>query len=342
MNLRLLVPGLFWPQPSLRSIPDPGLEISGLISLARLLARARQEAREEGNSASAFAAALSLDGAGSAVLRAAGETSGPRPQAGETWLCADPVNLAFSREHLLLNPPQSLALNADEAAELEALVRETLSPWGEFHLLGPMRGYLILKQPTSTHFHSLDDAAGRPISLFLPEGDGAREWVKISSEVEIALHNSPLNQRREASGKPAVNSLWFWGSGALPPAVSSMPLVVTDSQIGRGAASVAGSKALPLENLIDTLASSPDELVILIEALEHPVLYHDPQAWLAALLRLEALLFAPLCRALRQGARIEISAPLRDGGPVLKIAPRWFAFWRRPAPLARLLMGSKI
>src|SRR3546814_7983843 len=39
----------------------------------------------------------------------------------------------------------------------------------------------------------------------------ARRWRSLLSEAQVVLHNHPWNARREQSGLPPVNSLWFWG-----------------------------------------------------------------------------------------------------------------------------------
>ncbi|WP_417070978.1 hypothetical protein [Niveibacterium terrae] len=341
MHIRLVAPGLFWPTSPLSTTSIPGLDSVELPSLAWLLARSHETGQTEADAARAFSRALALD-AGAAALRAAGEPGSPCPRPGENWLCADPVNLSFAGEHLVLNPAQALKITQEEAQDLERLMRATLAGHGEFHMASPERGYLRLTTASRIRFAPLIDAAGRPLSYFLPEGEDEREWLRIAGEVEIALHESALNARREESGLPAINRLWFWGQGATPePAAAPRPLVVADSLSGHGAAKLAGSFALPLARLGEALNSGADELVILIEELEQPVLYSDCEAWLAALLSLEARLFAPLRDVLRRrGVRLEISAPLRAGGPELAIASRRFAFWRRPAPLSRQLIRT--
>jgi hypothetical protein len=341
MHIRLVVPGLFWPASPLSAITIPGLDSLELPSLAWLLARGRETGLATGDAAQAFASALALE-AGAAALRAAGEEGGARPSPGEHWLCADPVNISFAGEHLVLNPAQALKISQEEALDLERLMRATLAGRGEFHMACPERGYLRLAKPSRIRFAPLIDAAGRPLSYFLPEGEDEREWLRIAGEVEIALHESALNARREEAGLPAINRLWFWGQGPTPaPLAATRPLVIADSLSGCGAARLAGSEAQALAHLAEALHSEAEELVILIEELEQPVLYSDSQAWLAALSSLEARLFAPLRGALRRrGVRLEISVPLRAGGPELAIAPRRFAFWRRPAPLSRQLIRT--
>jgi hypothetical protein len=38
------------------------------------------------------------------------------------------------------------------------------------------------------------------------------------NEVQMFLHGHPVNEAREACGKPVVNSLWLWGGGRQPAA----------------------------------------------------------------------------------------------------------------------------
>lgn len=340
MHIRLVAPGLIWPTSALSASSIPGLDSLELPSLAWLLARSDETGLATGDAAQAFAAALALD-AGAAALRAAGEPDGPCPHPGEHWLCADPVNLSFAGEHLVLNPAPALKISPEEAQQIEGLMREVLANRGEFHMSSPERGYLRLAKASRIRFAPLIDAAGRPLSYFLPEGEDEREWLRIAGEVEIALNECALNARREEAGLPAINRLWFWGQGPTPAPASARPLVVADSLSGRGAAKLAGSETLPLARLDEALLSGAAELVILIEALEQPVLYLDSEAWLAALRSLEAQLFAPLREALRRrGNRLALSAPSRAGGPELAIAPQRFAFWRRPAPLSRQLIRT--
>lgn len=44
-----------------------------------------------------------------------------------------------------------------------------------------------------------------------------RRWKTLMSEAQILLHQHPRNEVRASEGLPPINSLWFWGQGALPP-----------------------------------------------------------------------------------------------------------------------------
>jgi hypothetical protein len=63
----------------------------------------------------------------------------------------------------------------------------------------------------------------------LPEGDEGRRWRVLGNEAQIILHNHPRNAARIAAGKLPVNSLWFWGGGALPDSVQARAKVVLNA-----------------------------------------------------------------------------------------------------------------
>jgi hypothetical protein len=79
-----------------------------------------------------------------------------------------------------------------------------------------------------------------------------RRWRALLSEAQVVLHNHPWNARRAAEGKPPVNSLWFWGGGALPDsAATALPSVHSGDAVLLGLASRAGIPALPLPARFD-------------------------------------------------------------------------------------------
>ena len=56
------------------------------------------------------------------------------------------------------------------------------------------------------------ELAGADVDPNLP----ARGWHPLLTEIQMALYDHPVNTAREARGAPVVNSVWFWGGGALP------------------------------------------------------------------------------------------------------------------------------
>lgn len=327
MHPKIVLPGLRCDTPdapaALRSVQLP--------ALAFLLGHARIRPGEAMASAAAFAAACGAAGAAPALLRRAGEPNLSAPRAGEVWLCADPVGLHFARNQLILAEPGSLAISADEAAALATALSETLREAGEFTLAAPDRGYLKLTAPSEAVFSDLLDVAGRPVALFLPEGPGSLRWGRIFNELQIALHDLPLNRSREAAGKRLINSLWFWGEGSADatPQINAAQ-VYSDNPIGRGLARLAGKPCGDLQAF--AAPEGARDALLLIDALDAPARFRDTARWLDALIALEADVFEPLAQRIRRGElkRVEISAPGDRAGIEITIHAQSWAFWRKP------------
>jgi hypothetical protein len=82
------------------------------------------------------------------------------------------------------------------------------------------RWYLRLARSTPIPvFAAPAEALGADVLPFLPVGRDFAKWRALFNEAQVLLHNHPRNAARIASGLPPVNSLWFWGGGALPDRV---------------------------------------------------------------------------------------------------------------------------
>lgn len=169
---------------------------------------------------------------GLAALRMWGQT-GDRPTA---WIAAaDPVYLEPRMDHLWLHALSPPDLDDNEFRALIDHLQHTLgddSGFG-FARLGSC-GYLTAPQPIAT--------AALPASAlhlsqpdgFLPGGVEAAGHRGLSSEIEMALHDHPVNAARQASGRRPVNSLWLWGGGFAPAqeTVPQPPLFSDDPLLG--------------------------------------------------------------------------------------------------------------
>jgi len=52
------------------------------------------------------------------------------------------------------------------------------------------------------------------VSPYLPRGEGALEWAKLTNEMQMLLFSHPANAAREVRGELPINSLWFDGLSA--------------------------------------------------------------------------------------------------------------------------------
>lgn len=332
-HLDLYIPGLFWPGADPAILADLALP-----ALRRLFGPARFTHGPGLPAHQRYSGALGIQADGEGPLRRCGEPDLPAPEHG-VWLCADPVQLFFAREHLLVGLPDALQLNPGECRALEAPLREQLRPFGDFVLTPEGRGYLRCVAAPDVRFETLDDVAGRPLALFLPRGPEARAWLHLTNALQVLLHEHPVNRAREAAGLPLANSLWFWGMGTLPNmAPPRTDQVFTDSVLARGQARCAGLTARSLE----AFCASPAGGRVLVDALFRPQRYRDALRWREALTRLDATVFGALAEALRSGAlrSATVQAATEVGTLDIALRRRSWRWWGRKPDLSCLIQPA--
>jgi len=220
------------------------------------------------------------------------------------WICADPVHLQPQGSGLIMRGNELLDLSQDEA---ERLVAELLEVFGAdgwlLEAARPNRWYLRPATPARILTHSVDDLLGQDIRDYLPSGPDAKAWHILLNEAQILLHSSVLNAERERHERPAVNSLWFWGGGALPSVKSSAwTQVWSDEPLSRGLARLggAGARAVPV-NATRWLqaADVPGTQLLVLDQARIAAQRGDWSAWQRFIEWFEELWLAPLLEAVR-------------------------------------------
>lgn len=238
------------------------------------------------------------------------------------WLRADPawVRAEMNGARLFAIGEGLHVTQADVDALLPAL-RPVFGDAG-FALDAPVPSRWYLRLPRETHlpvFVDPDMALGADLLDYLtdPEADQAliRRWRALLNEVQVVLHAHPHNERRVASGRPPINSLWFWGGGLLPDHVTSESAVVQSDDSVLCAMTAASGSAL---SSLPSRFALPitDTLIDLRAARDLRLLAED---WLI-----------PAIMALRDGGLGGVRLDFEDGsGYRLERRQRW-RFWRRP------------
>lgn len=368
MHLTLLVPQLLWPEPEDRS----ALDDLALPGLQWLLARGGRQRLPRACHEAALAGCFGLSVPAYGALRRLGETpragdgnaddepGGPgdgKPDGesagssaapggsddGAFWLCADPVHLRMHNQQIILADPSAFDLHMAEAETLTAALNHEFGAVGRFHAATPQRWYLRLKAPVDHVAEPLSVVASRRLHGDLSgKTSPLHRWL---NEVQMFLFLHPLNAERQGRGQPAINSLWLWGAGTLPDLQpQGLSAVWSEDPLARGLARHAGLAAHPLPSqLTDVLAASGDHPLVLLDALQAPVLHERGDQWRERLLRLESDWFAPLRRELAgiPGGRVR---SLRLLAPCLYGLLEWqitradaWKLWRRPCPLPGLI-----
>jgi len=329
MRLTLLVPGLLWPREILR---DTTFDLP-LPALSLLLGRGRRLPARTIDEwlAAAFGLASPLP---AAALRLMGEGGTP---GNARWLCLDPVHLRLEERALVVGDPVELNLSPEEDEALRGAVQALLVPLGELVALAPGRWYLKLQAPAALETLDLPAAIGRTADPALPAGTDGGHWRSLLSEIQMLLHQHPVNRTREARGQPTVNTLWPWGQGRLPDALpTGQGCLLADDPRLLGLARLAGWQAERRPPGLDAAAAST---VVHLDQLMRATAGHDAVRWRQALAALESDWIKPALAALRRGDRSELEL-LADGhGRHLALRIRrtdLWQFWRRPLSLAEL------
>ena len=139
---------------------------------------------------------------------------GPAGQAfGWVTLC----HWAMGREQATLSDPQWLQVRPQEC---EALLQDMrpffLSEGIELQAMAADR-WLACGPPLDLPCAALDRVVGRDVDPWLPAGVHGRLLRRLQNEMQMLLYTHPVNEARSARGEPAINSLWFSGTGRLPP-----------------------------------------------------------------------------------------------------------------------------
>lgn len=344
MRLTLLVPELIWPEPA-DQLTLGKLEATGL---AWLLARAAFGRQPRIPFEAALAGQFNLESSAYGALRLLGESNGEGALEGD-WLCADPVHLRFHQERIILADAGAFELDEDEAQLIVGALNTEFADIGQFHIATARRWYF--RPNTLPDGHALQGAgshatqpisavAGRRVDSEISDKNAAlTRWL---NEIQMFLHSHPVNERRQAEGKPAVNSLWLWGGGRLPhPLPGHFTGAWSDNALATGLARASGLPVHPLPTgLADILklASPGTRQLAVLDNLLPPVLYEDSEGWRAALQTLETSWFAPLRAALgHQIETLTIVAPTIYGELTWTLhgKDRW-KFWRKSRPLAAI------
>jgi hypothetical protein len=164
--------------------------------------------------------------------------------AGEvSWLCADPAWVEPDMNGARLLACGQMRLSQAEAEALAEPLVPLLEEQGmQLALTTPDRWHLRLPPGTAAPaFPAPEQALGENLLQHLPQGPEGRRWRILQNDLQVALHQHPLNAQRRAAGKPPVNNLWLWGAGTLPGQVrTALHGVLSDDPLLRALAARAG------------------------------------------------------------------------------------------------------
>lgn len=249
------------------------------------------------------------------------------------WLHAEPVHFVAGLDRLSFLPLKGDACVSDaERSALEPVLVEHLAASG-FSLHSHAGDWLIRSDRVrAVQTVCPEAAAANELERVMPHGPDGAEVRRLMTELQMLLHDHPVNEARARRGLPAINAVWLWGSGvvasAAPAAVQTLPTAFGEASYLRGLYQLHGRsvRSLPREcgELLTNLAQVERAIAVVnvadVDSLE--------ERWVA-----------PLRRALATGALHRLDLVLDElHCDVTRSALR--RFWRRPLPLSQWPLGE--
>ena len=240
-------------------------------------------------------------------------------------LLADPVHIELGQVAAVLHDAAALGITPEEAGALTRdLTRHFKDDGIEF--TAPLAHRWSVRVPAGEIPATvpLERALRENTAAAMPRGTGRIKWPAVLTEIQMFLASHGANARREADGKPTINSVWFWGGGTAP---ASLPpryaLIHAEDAFSRGLATLSGVRAAPVPAGyagIDAVGANQSVLLVIED--------HASEA-------LDERWFVPLSDALRRFDAVQLLLPRGRDTLVARIGRgtrwRWF---RGSRPLA--------
>lgn len=137
-----------------------------------------------------------------------------KPGRGRVLL--QPVHLAIGQHGLSLADPTALELSEHDKLQLIEALQPLLNDSGIDLVGGDAAHWLADLPPDMTLRGALPDMAlHEEVLPWLPQGAAARTWRRISTEMQMLLHQHPVNEAREAQARLPVSSVWLSGDSSI-------------------------------------------------------------------------------------------------------------------------------
>lgn len=241
------------------------------------------------------------------------------------WLRVQPLHFIAGLDRITMVVLRGAArMTAEERSALQPIFAEHLQSTGlELHEADE-EWLLRSASPLQLQTVTPEFAAANPLSEILPRGADAAAIRRLMTEMQMLLHEHPVNVRRQARGVPAINAVWVHGEGTLSDAPSAASLAVS---LPAGYGEDAFLRGMYRLN-DQTVGTKPADANALLAQMRGPTVAVIDAPDLDSL---ETQWLAPLGRALLRGAISKLTVVL-DEWQVSAERTDLFKLWRRDRP----------
>lgn len=232
-----------------------------------------------------------------AIARLARPAGARSTESGQWWL-AQCVHLEAGVGRVYMSAARSM-LTPEEWNGLQLGFEATFAAAG-YRLVDGLGSEAYLFSTADLECDTVDPARvlGGDVLGALPSGRDASVLKRLMTEIQMWLHDHPVNIAREARGVESVNALWIWGGGRLPTraAITTLPVLRSDDAFLRGLWTLGGGANAELPDCLDAIdLAAADALVVSLASASG----HETRA--QSMRTLEHNWFAPAVAAVRRG-----------------------------------------
>ena len=249
------------------------------------------------------------------------------------WICAQPVHLAINRDQLELLPPAQLHLPDAQSRTLFSAIESHCAGYGLLmKYIEP--GLWCIGSPRVQDLSTMEIECveGRSVNEALPSGADASWWQRLIVELQMVLHQQPVNMVRESQGEVPVNSIWIWGGGSVPEVQPHFDTMCVRHPLLRALARASQARSIEVPCNIGDFSNSDCGLIEIPDTIDT-----QPDARLS---QLDVEWMSPAWEALGTGALDELNMVFAlDQGLVTCRCDRRARrrFWKRGSALRRQL-----
>jgi hypothetical protein len=251
-----------------------------------------------------------------------------KPPATYCYYCA-PIHLRADMSDALVFDRSYFNLTLEEARSLvDAINPHIQSISCRIEIANPMHWYLLSQKEMPLTVPSLQQMHGRPVGAVLTNSGYAPEWRHLMNELQILLHQQPVNTERISRGELPINGVWIHGGSISEVPDYTINRVVTRSSFAQAVCRNLGLDCM--EQLSESvLAGNQGDILIFDESL----MAEDVKGRQSQLEAMETQWFHPMYTWLRQRKIDEIIIDPAAGCRFIIRSRFLRRFWRRIHPV---------
>lgn len=132
------------------------------------------------------------------------------------WLRADPLKLHADLRQVYSGGNNYFIFTREELQVLADVLNQHFSMQGlAFFPISEREWYCRVDEKLQIQTFSPLSLTGKPIYEYMPKGPDRLKIGRWLTEIQMLLHNHPINIARRRKNLISLDSLWFWGSGSM-------------------------------------------------------------------------------------------------------------------------------